>query len=54
MVFNYKAGDVPTTLNLFEYQLPKSQKHIVRMSEFSGYRWQRVEKLKELYEEMEP
>ena len=51
---NYKAGDIPTTLNIFEHQLPKSQKHIGRMSEFSDYRWQRVEKLKELYEEMEP
>jgi len=51
---NYQAGDIPTTLNIFKHQLPKSQKHIVRMSEFSGYRWERVEKLRELYEEMEP
>ena len=54
MGFNYKAGDAASILNLFEYQLPKSQKNIGRMSELSDYRWQRVEKLKELYEKMEP
>tara|TARA_Y100000310_G_scaffold65019_1_gene60546 strand:- start:4710 stop:5033 length:324 start_codon:yes stop_codon:yes gene_type:complete len=54
MGFSSKTAEVAATLNLFEYQLPKSQKHIGRMSEFSDYRWQRVEKLRELYEEMEP
>ena len=54
MGFNHKDKDIPTVLSIFDHQIPKSRKYITRIPELNGYRWQRVEKLKELYEEMEP
>lgn len=52
MSFDYSPE--VNSLNIFEHQSDKPKRSLIRLPQLEKYMKQRVEKLKELYDEMEP